>query len=431
MTLLILSALILLNGFFALSEIAFVAARRRKMEHLAGTGNARARLVLELMEHPQFFLSSIQAGITLIAIVSGVYGGFALVEDLASWLAAAGWPESWIHKTAMLVVVGGITYFSVVIGELVPKSIALQYAETIALVTTPVVRQFSRLLYPFVWLLSGSTRLVCRLFGIREVSASPVSEEELQYMLRTAGNLGVLEWEESQVIQNLFAFTDQVAQSLMTPRSRIQWIDPDWPASRILAFLQETPGSKFPVARGSLDQIEGVLYAKDFLDRYTRGEVILADLIREPVFLAPNTTAFRILAKFRDRKQYIGFVLDEYGHIKGLVTLRDLIEALIGDLPDEFEVPDQDIIQRQDGSWLVNAHIPILDLNQFFHKEVIPDKPLHYTTLAGFILFRLQRLPLTGEVLSLENCRLEVVDLDGKRIDKVVLTISEAANATQ
>lgn len=424
MTILILAILILLNGFFALSEIAFVAARRRKMEQWAGAGNPRARLVLELMERPQFFLSSIQVGITLISIISGVYGGFALVEDLASWLAAMGWPAPWAHRTAMVCIVGGITYFSVVIGELVPKSLALQHADTIALQTTPIVRQFSRLLYPFVWVLSASTQLVGRLLGIKEENASAVSEEELQYMLKTAGNLGVLEHEESQVIQNLFSFTDQVAQSLMTPRSRIQWIDRDWPAPRILEFLHQTPGSKFPVARGSLDQTEGVLYAKDFLDQYTRGEFSMDALIREPVFLAPNTSAFRILAKFRDRKQYIGFVLDEYGHIKGLVTLRDLIEALIGDLPDEFETPDLDIVQRQDGSWLVNAHMPILDLNQYFRKEVVRDQPLHYTTLAGFILFQLQRLPQTGEVLTLDHYRMEIVDMDGKRIDKVLLSVS-------
>jgi putative hemolysin len=424
MALLILFLLILLNGFFALSEIAFVAARRRKLEQLAAAGNTRAQAVIQLMERPQFFLSSIQVGITLIAIVSGVYGGFALVETLAEWLNAAGWPATWIHKTALLITVGGITYFSVVLGELVPKSMAIQHAESIAMATVPMVRRFSLLLYPFVWVLTGSTRLVCRALGIREVSASPVSEEELRYMLKTAGKLGVLEVEESQVIQNLFAFTDQVAQSLMTQRSKVQWIDRNWSTPEILDFLRRTPGTKFPVARQGLDQLEGVLYAKDFLDQYTRGDVDLDSLIRDPVFLAPNTPAFHILARFRDKKQYIGFVLDEYGHVKGLVTLRDLIEALIGDLPDEFEPPEQDIIRREDGSWLVNAHIPIIDLNQYFQQEVIPDAPLHYSTLAGFVIFRLQRLPVTGETLDLAGCRLEVVDMDGKRIDKVVLTLS-------
>lgn len=414
--------LILINGFFALSEIAFVGSQRRLLEKWADEGNVRAREVVILLDDPHYFLSAVQAGITLIAILTGAYGGLTMVDGLAAWMHDLGLPVSSAHNVAFFITIGGITYFSVVVGELVPKSIALQHAEKIAVYTVPIVKRFALLLYPFVKLLTFSTRTVTRLLGIRDNDAPALSEEELQYMLKTAGKLGILELEESKVFQNLFSFTDQVAKSLMTPRQQIRWIDSNWHHEAILEFIRSNPGSKFPVCKGSLDQMQGILYAKDFLEHFIAGDIVLEELLHQPVFLAPNTPSFPILSKFRENKEYIGIVLDEYGAVKGMVTLRDLIEAIIGDLPDAFDHSEQDIIRREDGSWLVNAHLPIMDLNQHFGREIVREAPLHYSTLAGYILFTLQRLPHTGEVLHAGNVRLEIVDMDGKRIDKILLS---------
>jgi putative hemolysin len=420
--LVILLLLILLNGFFALSEIAFVGSQRRLLEKWADDGNLRAREVLLLLDDPQYFLSSVQAGITLIAIITGAYGGLAMVDDFAMWITQAGIAELTARKLAFFFTIGGITYFSVVLGELVPKSFALQHAEKIAVNTVPIVKRFALLLYPFVKLLTVSTKGLSRLLGLRESASPALSEDELQYMLKTAGKLGILELEESKVFQNLFSFTDQVAKSLMTPRQKMRWIDSTWSEEEMLAFIRRNSGTKFPVCKGGIDQIEGILYAKDFLEQYIDGEVRLDELLHPPVFLAPNMPSFPILTKFRENKEYIGIVLDEYGAVKGMVTLRDLIEAIIGDLPEAFDHPEADVFVREDGSWLINAHISVNELNQHFGREVVREAPLHYSTLAGYILFTLQRLPHTGEVIKAGEMRLEVVDMDGKRIDKILMS---------
>jgi putative hemolysin len=419
---LILILLILLNGFFALAEIAFVAANKRIIDKLASEGSENARDVALLIENPHYFLSSIQVGITLIGILTGVYGGISFVDDIIYLLEYLGLKSVYADEVAMIITIGGITYFAVIFGELVPKSYALAHAEKIALFTVPIVKRFAMLLYPFVWLLTVSTKLISKFLDIQQKETESLSEEELQYMLKVAGNQGILEYEESVVFQNLFSFTDRSAVNLMTPREQLQWIDQSWTAEEIAAFMHLTPATKFPVCDGDLDNLRGVIYAKEYLEAYVKGKTQLTDLLHDPLFLAPETSSFEILTQFRQQKEYIGFVQNPSGRILGLVTLRDLIEAIIGDLPQPSDEEEEAIIARGPNSWLVDADIAMEAFNQFFGERALPEEPDIYHTLGGYILYIQSVKPYTGMIVEVEGFTLEVVDMDGSAIDKILVS---------
>jgi putative hemolysin len=422
MEILIIFVLTLLNGFFALAEIALVSVKKSRIESLAAQGSHRAKIILKLLENPENFLSSVQVGITLIGIISGAYGGAALTDDLEKVLVRIDFLQPYAHNTALVIVIGCITYFSIVIGELVPKSIAMNHAEKIALVCVPVIKYFTLATYPFVKLLSFSTTLFLKIFRISDTGSDRISEEELLFMLKNAGKQGILEKEESQVHQNLFYFTDQTARSLMTNRRDVEWIDRNENASLIYEQLKESVHSKFLVCDGEIDNIKGVMTAKSFFEAYNHEGFILDSILEPAIFITQNTLAFEILNIFKLKKQYIGVVVDEYGSIKGVVTLHDLIEAIVGDLPDEDESDEQNIIKRSDGSYLIDGKTLIYELNQFFQREVIVDNISQYTTISGFILDQLKHIPVTGDRVSLPNFDLEVIDMDGLRIDKVLMT---------
>lgn len=422
MEILIILVLTLVNGFFALSEIALVSVKKSSMEHLAAQGNSRAKMVLQLLENPENFLSSVQVGITLIGIVSGAYGGAALTDDLDQLLSAYSMNPEYVHVFSLITVIGGITYFSIVIGELVPKSIAMNNAERIALIAVPIMKYFTLITYPFVRILSGSTQLILRLMGIKQNDADHVSEEELRFMLKNAGKQGVLETEESQVHQNLFYFTDQTAKSLLTHRSEMEWINSEDSLDEIFDLLKESVHSKFVVGEGSLDKVLGVITIKDFLSHYKRPDFRLADIISAPIFIIQNTPAFKILNLFKTKKQYIAIVVDEFGMTKGIITLHDLMEAIVGELPDEDEVEETYIIQRSENSYLIDGKTLIYELNQYFQREIIQDNIALYTTISGFILAQLKDLPKPGDQLTHDNYLFEIMDMDGVRIDKILMT---------
>ena len=425
MEILIILVLTLVNGFFALSEIALVSVKKSSMEHLAAQGNSRAKMVLQLLENPENFLSSVQVGITLIGIVSGAYGGAALTDDLDQLLSAYSLNPEYVHVFSLITVIGGITYFSIVIGELVPKSIAMNNAERIALIAVPIMKYFTLVTYPFVRILSGSTQLILRLMGIKQNDADHVCEEELRFMLKNAGKQGVLETEESQVHQNLFYFTDQTAKSLLTHRSEMEWINSEDSLDEIFDLLKESVHSKFVVGEGSLDKVLGVITIKDFLSHYKRPDFRLADIISAPIFIIQNTPAFKILNLFKTKKQYIAIVVDEFGMTKGIITLHDLMEAIVGELPDEDEVEETYIIQRSENSYLIDGKTLIYELNQYFQREIIQDNIALYTTISGFILAQLKDLPKPGDQLTHDNYLFEIMDMDGVRIDKILMTRQE------
>jgi putative hemolysin len=422
MEILIIFILTLLNGFFALSEIALVSVKKSRIEHLAAQGSSRAKIVLQLLENPENFLSSVQVGITLIGIISGAYGGVTLTDDMEQFLSSFTFLSSYHHIISLVTVIGSITYFSIVIGELVPKTIAMNNAESIALFCVPIIKYFTMITYPFVKLLSVSTNLILKLFGIKENESEKVSEDELRFMLKNARKQGVLEKEESEVHHNLFSFTDQTAKSLMTHSSEVEWINSNQTVETIFEKLKESVHSKFIVGDGSIDKVLGVITIRDFLEHYKREGFELAQIINLPIFIIHNTPAFKILNAFKSKKQYIAIVVDEFGATKGIITLHDLTEAIVGDLPDEDEKDELNIIKRDDNSYLIDGKTLIFELNQYFQKEIIEDNISQYTTISGFIISKLQSMPNTSDKVSYENYEFEIMDMDGVRIDKVLMT---------
>lgn len=421
----IIFLLTLLNGFFSLSEIALVSVKKSRMQQLANNGSARAKIVLDLLENPENFLSSVQVGITLIGIISGAYGGAALTDDMEKFLLHFSIFGEYTHLVALVFVIGSITYFSIVIGELVPKTIAMNNAENIALVCVPVIKYFTYATYPFVQLLSFSTKFILRIFGVKGGDGDHVSEEELIYLLKNASKSGVIEHEESEVHQNIFYFSDQTAKSLMHHVSEVEWVDINWETSRIFDHFVQSNHSKLIVGDGSIEKVVGVIKEKDFFEAYKKADFTIQDILEPPFFLTYNMPAFQILAKFKQTKQYIGCVLDEYGGFIGIITLHDLIEGILGDLPHEEMEDLEKIAQREDGSYLIDGKTTLFEMSKFFQKEIIEANHTLYTTIAGFLLYQLKTLPKSGDTVHYGKYHFEIVDIDGRRIDKVLMTILE------
>jgi len=422
MEIVILFLLTMLNGFFALSELSIISANRNRIAQKAQQGSKRAQTVLSLLASPEDFLSAIQVGITLIGIISGAYGGAALSDDVRMLLSDSALLAPYADTMAIVVVVGLITYFSIVIGELIPKTIALGNADKIALAVAPVIKLFTKLTIPLVKLLAGSTNLVIRILAIKEPSEEKMSEEELRQIIKTAGKQGVLAKEEIQLHQNIFTYTEQKARNLRTHRLEVEYIDINQPLAAIKQFIQQSAHSKFPVANGNLDNIIGVLTAKRFYEYLTEtADQPLDSILQPPIYIPETMPANAVLNIFKKQKQYIGIVIDEYGTIEGVITLHDLLEAIVGDLPDLDEADDPQIVRREDGSYLVSGTIEIMELNNRLGQEIIRRDNDHYATLAGFIYYTLGKLPATGERFTYQDYELEVIDMDGFRIDKVLI----------
>ena len=418
----IIFLLTLLNGFFALSEIALVSVKKNYIDHLAAQGNKNAKEVQKLLKNPENFLSSVQVGITLIGIISGAYGGATLTHYLEAYLLSWGLSPTYTSVLSYVVVISGITYFTIVIGELVPKTVAMNNSEKIALLVVPIIKYFTVATYPFVRLLSISTGVVLKVLRIKENPEEKITEDELRFMLKNARLQGVLEKEESEVHHNLFSFTDQTAKSLLTHRTEMEWIDMEKGKHEIFQQIMESGHSKFVVSVGDLDKVKGVLNAKDFFANYVKDDFQLADILSEPIFITQNTSAFKILNLFKVQRQYLGIVVDEYGSIRGIVTLHDLMEAIVGDLPEVDGLDEPDIIPRSDGTYLIDGKTLIYEINQYFQREVVESDIAKYTTISGFILSEIQNIPKTGDKVVHKNSEFEVLDLDGVRIDKVLMT---------
>ncbi|MBZ0206539.1 MAG: hemolysin family protein [Flavobacteriales bacterium] len=424
MDFLIIALLTLLNGFFSLSEIALVSVKPSRMQALAAQGSKRAKTILKLLAEPEAFLSSVQIGITLIGIVAGAYGGAALTGDLETVMSR--WPllMPYAHTVALVLVIGGITYFTIVVGELVPKSIALNSPEKVALFAAPIVRVFAQITFPLVRLLSGSTSLILKLLPLDENQDEPVSEDELRAMLRTANLQGVLEKQETEAHQNLFRFTDQVAKTLMTHSSELEWIDSEKPLAEIIEQVKESRHSKFPVCKGRIEEVLGIITLRDLLDHSSEPGFTLQEAIRPAIFIPLSTPAFTIVNRFRKHKQYAALVIDEHGSLKGMVTLHDLTEAIMGDLPDDDEDAIPEIVERGDGTFIVGGQVLIGDLNQHMGQQLMEENTSAYATVGGFFLNRLERLPIVGDIVRDERFIGEVLDMDGNRIDKVLIKVN-------
>lgn len=423
MDLIIIFALTLANSFFAMCEAALLSVNKSRIEHLAAQKNKKAVTVMKFIENPENFLSSVQVGITLIGIVSGVYGGTVLAGDLEYFLRDIGWTSEYVHEFSIIIVVALITYFSIVIGELVPKSFAINHADRISLFCAPVMKVFTAISYPVVKLLASSTNFFVKLFKIKARKEEHLSEDEIKFMLKKATTQGILEKDESRLHQKLFSFSDQVAKSLMTHRTDLEWIDVNSTPQEILEEIKNSNHTKFPACDGSLDNLLGIFNVKDYFENYVNPGFELKSILSPPILLNEYTPAFSILNEFRKRKEYCGVVVDEHGEIDGLITLHDIIEAVVGSLPEEDDTEDPDIVKRSDFSYLINGQTSIYDINDYFGAEIIKDDPHNYTTLSGFFLYNAGEIPKTGKKITVNGMSLEIVDMDNKRIDRILFEI--------
>jgi len=421
MEILLLLALILLNGSLAMSEIALVTARRARLARLADAGDQAAAVAIRLGENPNGFLSTIQIGITSIGVLSGIIGEAAFVLPLTALIEALGLGRELSVVIATGLVVVGITYFSIVVGELVPKRLGQIDPEGIARLVARPIDALSVAARPFVLMLAWSTATLLRLLGQRERASQAVTEDEIQAMLLEGSQAGVIDPGERDMLRNVFRLDDRQIGSLMVPRGEITWLDLDLPLEENLARIDGSEYSRFPVCRGGLEQIVGVAQIKQLFNQSMRtGRVDLAADLQPPTFVPESLTGMQLLEECRANGTPMVFVVDEYGDVAGLVTLQDVLEAVTGEfVPRNPE--DARAVQREDGSWLLDGLIPIPELKDRLGLRAAPEEERgQYHTLAGMLLLLLGRMPQTTDRVEWEGWRLEIVDMDAKRIDKVL-----------
>lgn len=421
--LLLLLVLILLNGLFAMSEIALVTARKARLQVLVDQGDRGAAAALALNEEPTRFLSTIQVGITSIGILSGIVGEAAFAAPLTTWLVQLGVEAKVAQIAATGLVVIVVTYFSIVLGELVPKRVGQIAAETIARRVARPIGWLALIAKPFVRLLSGSTDLLLRLLGVKGRGATAVTEEEIHALIQEGSESGVIDEQERTMVRNVFRLDDRQIASLMTPRSDIVYLDLDDPFDENLKKVLDTDHSRFPVCRGGLREVLGIISARQLLMQTIRdGRPDFGKNLETPVYVPESLTGMELLENFRSSTAHMALVVDEYGEIQGMVTLQDLFEAIAG----EFKTPrseDAWAIQRQDGSWLLDGLIPIPELKDRLGFTLVPEEELgRYNTLSGMVMLLLGRVPRTGDAVEWSGWRFEIVDMDGRRIDKVLAT---------
>jgi putative hemolysin len=414
--------LILINSLFSLSELAVVSSRRFRLEQMARDGDSGAAAALQLSKSPSRFLSTVQIGITLIGILTGAFGGATLAGQLAIRLAGLPVVGRYAETVSLIIIVSIITFLSVVLGELVPKRLALHSPERYAARLARPMRFLSKLASPVVRLLSATTDAVVRLFGIRGGGSDQLTEEELRLLLEQGAESGVIDETEREMLEGVFRLGDRPVRSMMTSRPEVVWLDVGMDEARLRAKIEESRHSVFPVAAGSLDRIIGVVAARDLLAESLSGRPLdLRTLTRDPLLMPDTMPATAALERFRETGTHLALLFDEYGGIVGLVTLIDMLEAIVGDLPTPEEIVEPPVVRRADGSWLVDALLTPDELIEALEFDRLPDEG-QYQTLGGLLVYRMGRIPTAGDYFDWEGYRFEVVDMDGNRVDKVLIS---------
>jgi putative hemolysin len=420
----LLAFLILLNGLFAMSEMALTAARRARLQVMVESQEAGAQAAMDLHENPTKFLSTVQIGITSIGVLNGIVGEAAFSQPLGQWLQDSlefGAKVASLVATGLVVVI--ITILTIIFGELVPKRLGQMFPETVARLVARPMNLLSTAARPLVALLSVCTGAVLRLLGIRDSQARAVTEEEINASLEEGLDAGVIEAQEHQMVRNVFRLDERQIGSMMIPRAEITWLELSDPIEGQLAKMGESGHTRFPVCRGGLDEVIGVLGAHTLLQPLARGEAPeLSALLQPPVFVPETLSGMELLEHFRQSSADLVFVVDEYGAVQGVITERDLLEAITGEFGGETD-DNAWAVQRADGSWLMDGLIPVPELKDRLGLREMPDEDRgRYNTLAGMVMLLLGRLPQTADAVQWEGWRFEVVDLDGKRVDKVLVT---------
>jgi putative hemolysin len=420
--------LILLNGLFSMSELAVISARKVRLLHRAEDGDQGARQALELAEKPTRFLSTVQIGITLIGTLAGAFGGAALAGDLANLLARIPLPifqdRENAETVALALIVLLITYLSLVLGELVPKRLALADPEGIAAWAAGPMAALSRITGPVVGLLALSTEAMMRLLGVKKSPEPPVTPKEITVMMEQGEQLGVFEQTETDIVEAVFRLGDLRAGALMTPRPEIEWIDANDPITEILRQVLDSTHTTFPIAEGNLDNVHGILRAKDLVARAAGGaEPNLTDLIQPVQFVPESMMAFQVLELLRTASGNLVLVIDEYGGPVGIVTLFDVMAAMVGSISVRGEPVEPEAIQREDGSWLVEGMMRIDDFKRLFDMDDLPDEDrAGYQTVGGFVMAQAGAVPRSGESFTCNDWKFEVLDMDGLRVDKILVS---------
>jgi putative hemolysin len=424
--LLLVSVLIVLNGVFVMSEMAIVSARKVRLQQLANHGDRRAEVALDLAMSPDRFLPTVQVGITLMAILSGARGESAISRLLAPQLEQL-LPRQYSEPIAAILAIATITYLTIVIAELVPKQIALNSPEKIASFVARPIDLLARLSTPLIFMLSRSTNFVVKLFGIRRTERPEVTEEEIKVMIEQGTETGMFEESEQDMVEGVLSLGDLKIGALMTPRPDITWIDINDRVGITRQKIIDSDYSRLPVCEGELDRVLGVVHVADLLSQTLKGEEInLTASLSQPLFIPESTRGLKVLEQFKKFGTHIAMVVDEYGVIQGLVTMHDLFEEIFGDITDFNEEPEEpQIIQREDGSWLLDGMLSIEELlEQFDIPESAIDRG-NYHTLGGFAIMQLGKIPISGEYFEWRQLRFEIVDMDGKRVDKILVKSSE------
>ncbi|HXC29178.1 MAG TPA: hemolysin family protein [Stellaceae bacterium] len=416
----IIFLLILLNGFFAMAEIALISARPARLQPRVSGGSAGAKAALELKADPSRLLATVQIGVTVIAILSGTFGQDTLGEPLEAYFATLPGIASYAHVASMIVVVIGIAYFSLIIGELAPKRIALGDAEGIASHLARLMRRLSLFAAPIEWLLSASTDLILKLIPVRSEPAG-VTDEEIGFMLREGAAAGHIPLGETAIVEMALRLGDRRISAVMTPRTQIEFLDLDDPIADIRRHISESSFSRFPVVRGDTHQLAGVVQVKHLLDEVlNEAPFDVRKALRTPLFLPNTVTVLRALEVFKSTGEALALVVDEYGDLEGLVTLHDILQALVGEMPGAGDT-DPRVVRREDGSWLFDGMVALDEVKQALRISHLPGEDADFHTLGGYLMARLNRVPMVADRVLGGGFRFEVVEMDGRRVDRVLV----------
>jgi len=400
-----------------------VASRKALLRQRAGEGDEGAKAALELANNPNQLLSTVQTGMTFVATLAGAFGGATIADELAVYFSNISALARYSGGLSLVAIVLLITLFNLVLGELVPKRIALSNPERIASLTAPPVRAFSWIVSPLILLLSGSTDLVLRALGVRSYVEPAVTVEEIRIMIDQGTTAGVIEEEEQDIMERVFSLGDRKVNSIMTPRGEIIWLDIDDPPEEIQRKISIGPYSLFPVCREKLDNVLGIVQSKDLLSCNLKDQKVdLRSSLLPPLFVPESMRALKVLEKFKQTGIHLAIVLDEYGSVQGIVALTDLLEGLVGDIPHIDELAEPQIMRRDDGSWLVDGALPVDDFKEAIHLERLPEEGNGlYQTVGGFMMTYLEKVPSTGDHFEWGGYRFEVVDMDEHRVDKLLV----------
>lgn len=420
--LIILLFLILLNAFIVMCEMALVSSKKSRLEAGAIKGDKNAKIALSLKENPEIFLSTTQIYITLISILTGVYSGERFSVYLQPYLEKINFIRPYSDTVALVIIVIVVTFLSILLGELIPKRLALMNPERIAKSVAAPIKLLSTISYPLVWLLSVISSGFFTLFKIKKSTDTQVTEEEIKAMINEGSELGAIEEEEKDIIERVFHLGDRNITSLMSHRTDIVWFDVNEERSSVREKIKEFQHSVYPLCNETIDNIEGIVYVKDM---FLKPDAPLKELMRKALFIPENNSAYQVLEKIKRTKIHYAFIVDEYGSLLGMITVKDILNAIVGEMPEE-EDDEYEIIERNDGTYLIDGQIQFYDFLTRFDKTIwISEGENEFDTLAGFILHELKRIPATGDKFEWRGFDFEIIDMDGHRIDKVLVKISD------